>query len=82
MNENKIIIEAILTPENKIEVRCNSTHVPSLSYITKIIDAYIIELITIQKLKQEIKDAPKIVVGNDDNRHRIIDFLRSKFFKR
>lgn len=77
MPENKIIVEAILTPENKVEVICKSTHVPSLSYISKILDAYIIELITIQKLKQEIKDAPKIIV--DDHRHKIIDFIRGKF---
>ncbi len=81
MSENKIIVEAILTPENKIEVHCNSTHVPSLSYISSILDAYITELITIQKLKQEMKDAPKIIVDND-NRHKIIDFIRGKFFKR
>ena len=76
MPENKVIVEAILASENKIEVICKSTHVPSLSYISKILDAYIVELITIQKLKQEIKDAPKIIVGDDGKRHGIIDFIR------
>ena len=74
MSENKIVLEAFLTPDSRIEVVCKSTHVPSLSYISKILDAYIIELITIQKLKQEIKDAPKIIV--DNHKHNIIDWLR------
>lgn len=79
MPENKVIVEAILTPENKIEVICKSTHIPSLSYIIKILDAYVIELITLQKLKQEIKDAPKIVIPSDGKHHGIIDFVRRGF---
>ena len=80
MPDNKLIVEAVLTPDNRVEVNCKSTHVPTLSYISKILDAYITELITLQKLKQEMKDAPKIIV--DNNKHKVINFIRGKFFKR
>ena len=63
-NKNKLILKAELTPDNKIQYDCYSKHVPTLTYISALIDAEVMEQITQQKLKAEMKDAPVVRVSD------------------
>lgn len=64
---NKLILKVELTPDNKINFENFTKHVPTLSYINALVTAEMVEQITQQKLKAEMKDAPRIHIqsGNE-----------------
>ena len=76
--QNRLILKVELTPDNKIEYECMSKHVPTLAYIKELIGADVIEQITLQKLKAEMKDAPIVKPANGNELRGFLNRYRKK----
>lgn len=62
MAKKTIFIAELNEETKKVEITSNSKHLPTLAYIKAYLDYEITELIAQEKIKQEIEEAPHIVI--------------------
>jgi hypothetical protein len=71
--QERKILEVTLLPDNQIQYKIYGSHIPTLTYVLKLLDVAIEKMI----IDQQIKTANPggIIVPK---KHKIIDFIRGK----
>ena len=71
----RLILSAVLMPDKSIKCEISSGHVPTLTYVLKLLEVEVDKMIINQKL-QGMKMAPNGIII--PKKHGVIDFIRGK----
>ena len=76
--EEKKIIEVVLTPDKQIAYTIHGSHVPTLTYVLKLLEVEIDKMIIDQRIKNATAQSDSGIIIPGKKRHNIIDYLRGK----